>query len=759
MKELFERHRTRLTPQEDQIIWEGVEGTLSRRRSFWQSWRFPVSIAATAGAALMVFVVTQNSSELATVQPRDTKLFQKNNVPATEAPYPAVPPQEQPEISTKAPQSNPREPEIQTYRGEKDGSTRDQVVVSQDKQSDLGSATSTLQAQSTDSYNEAVKRMAATKGEVAQERSASDAAPGAMLDAPPRTPAPAQPAPSSQASREITTMKSSGRALANDRTHVRGLRGEEATGSKKPDWAFVEEGRANVRRDESGERISVGGTDPVNGQAFDAMFFEHYGVNPFIDPEDDKFATFAVDVDNASYTLARSYLQRGALPPKDAVRVEEFLNALRHDYAPPAPENALSASRQWAPSEHGTFAIHLEAAPSPFGPGLTLFRVGLKGKEVLPGERKRANLTFVVDVSGSMNRENRIELVKRSLFYLLDQMEKNDRVALVVYGTSARVLLPSTSLRDRKTIENAIVRLVPEGSTNAAAGLQLGYQMADESFDARAINRIILCSDGVANVGITDADGILGTIDRAARRGIALTTIGFGMGNYNDVLMEKLANKGDGNYYYVDELGEARRVFVENLTGTLQTIAKQTKIQVEFDPDAVRRYRLLGYENRDVADRDFRNNAVDAGEVGAGHEVTALFEVKLDRDVKRGRVATVRIRYEDPETGRVTEEVRALHAEDIPSRIQSADPTFQMDAAVAEFAEILRHSYWAKDGNLGSARSLADKARRAMDSPKDAVEVVELMDRAEQLWQRPSTPRTEDHGVRPQWEPSQDDKQ
>ena len=197
------------------------------------------------------------------------------------------------------------------------------------------------------------------------------------------------------------------------------------------------------------------------------------------------------------------------------------MNAVRHDYAPPAPDIAWRVSREWGPSENGTFAIHLEAAPSPFGQGLTLFRVGLKGKEVLPGERKRANLTFVVDVSGSMNRENRIELVKRSLFYLLDQMEKNDRVALIVYGTNARVLLPSTSLRDRKSIEDAIVRLRPEGSTNAAAGIQLGYQIADESFDARAINRIILCSDGVANVGITDGEGILGTIDRNARGELA----------------------------------------------------------------------------------------------------------------------------------------------------------------------------------------------------------------------------------------------
>jgi len=514
-----------------------------------------------------------------------------------------------------------------------------------------------------------------------------------------------------------------------------------------------------LRKDESGAPNSIGGANPVNGQAFDAMFFQHYGVNPFIDPEDDKFATFAVDVDNASYTLTRSYLERGALPPAEAVRVEEFVNAMRHDYAPPRNPDDLNASRRdWAPSDHGTFAIHLEAAPSPFGPGLVLFRVGLKGKEVAVSERKPANLTFVVDVSGSMERENRLELVKQSLFYLLDQMNNRDRVALVVYGTNARVVLPSTSLRNRQEIEDAIVRLRPEGSTNAEAGLREGYAVANESFDQRANNRIILCTDGVANVGLTDADDILDTIGRSARRGIALTGIGVGMGNYNDVLIEKLADKGDGNYYYVDDLPEAKRVFVENLTGTLQTIAKDTKIQVEFVPDAVRRYRLLGYENRDVADQDFRNNSVDAGEVGAGHEVTALFEMKMDRRVTRGPVATVRIRYKDVETGRVIEEARTLQAEDILGRLQNADPTFKMDAAVAEFAEILRHSYWAKDGNLESARELAQNASRSMDSPKDAKEVVSLMGTAEQLWPRTQPDRWDDT-VRPQWEPGQENEE
>jgi Ca-activated chloride channel family protein len=499
--------------------------------------------------------------------------------------------------------------------------------------------------------------------------------------------------------------------------------------------------------------ISVGGTDPVNGQAFDAMFFKHYGVNPFIDPQDDRFSTFAVDVDNASYAMARSYLERGELPPDEAIRVEEFVNSFDHRY--PAPGGRLVADRRGVPSEHGTFAIYLDAAPSPFGQGLTLLRVGLKGREVDPENRKPAALTFVVDVSGSMAREDRLELVKQALYLLLDQMRPEDTVGLVVYGSDARVILPHTSLRHRARIESAIAALVSEGSTNAEAGLREGYALADRAYREGWINRVILCSDGVANVGETGADGILSVIKREARRGIYLTAAGFGMGNYNDVLMEQLANQADGNYYYVDDLPEARRVFVENLTGTLQTIARQVKIQVEFDADKVRRYRLLGYENRDVADRDFRNDAVDAGEVGAGHEVTALFEMKLEKDARRGAFATVRIRYEDPETGVVTEEERTLRVEDVAARIETADPTFRMDAAVAEFAEILRRSYWAREGDLAPVVSLARSASRSLGHPEDVEEMVRLAETAWRLAPRGPEPEWRD-GPRPMWEPEED---
>ena len=479
--------------------------------------------------------------------------------------------------------------------------------------------------------------------------------------------------------------------------------------------------------------ISVGGTDPVNGEPYDAMFFRDYGVNPFVDPAEDRFATFAVDVDDASYALARSYLQRGNLPPQAAVRVEEFVNAFDHHY--PAPTGDLLVDRESIPTEHGTFAIHLAGGPSPFAADRMLFRVGLKGRTVDPEMRKPAMLTFVVDVSGSMDREDRLGLVKQSLGLLLGQLRSDDWIALVVYGSNARTILTPTPVSDRRRIEQAIASLRPEGATNAEAGLVEAYRLADRHLTEGWINRVILCSDGVANVGNTGPDSILERIKREARRGITLTTVGFGMGNYNDVLMERLANDGDGNYHYVDSIREAEKIFVDDLTANLQIIARETKIQVEFDRDAVRRYRLIGYENRDVADVDFRNDQVDAGEVGAGHEVTALFEVVLTKDARPDdEFAVTRIRYEDPATGRVTEEARAFRVKEVARSWKDAEPTLRLDAATASFAELLRGSYWARNIDLATPRQLADRAYRDLGRPEEVAELLGLIDTADRLW-------------------------
>jgi Ca-activated chloride channel family protein len=468
-----------------------------------------------------------------------------------------------------------------------------------------------------------------------------------------------------------------------------------------------------------------GGEELPNDEEFDAMFFENYGVNPFIDTEDDHLSTFAMDVDTASYTVARRYVNEGHLPPKDAIRVEEFVNYFDQEY--PGPEEG-----------EGSFAIHLEGAPSPFGgERYYLVRVGIQGKRIHDEDRKDAVLTFVIDVSGSMDRENRLGLVKRSLRLLVEELRPADKVGIVVYGSSAWTVLEPTSARYEGQIMAAIDALQPSGSTYAEEGLRQGYEMAYRHFEKGTINRVILCSDGVANVGNTGADSILETIADYAERGITLSTVGFGLGNYNDVLMEKLADQGDGNYAYVDTLDEARRVFVENLTGTLQVIAKDAKIQVDFNPEMVSRYRLLGYENRDVADVDFRNDDVDAGEVGAGHSVTALYEIKFHKDVEgpeaMGRALTVYVRYQDPEGDDVQEVAREFWRDDLRASFEEASPHFQFTAAVAEYAEILRESYWAQDSSLEAVLSLAQRAGATLADDLDVAEFVWLVAQANRL--------------------------
>ncbi len=456
---------------------------------------------------------------------------------------------------------------------------------------------------------------------------------------------------------------------------------------------------------------------PPRDPSFDAMSFRHSGVNPFVVTEADALSTFALDVDNASYTMARAFLERGELPPAAAVRVEECVNFFAQDYRAP---------------DEGDFRISADGAPSPFGEGYHLLRIGLRARGVRAGARRPAVLTFVIDVSGSMRREGRLELVKSALRVLLDELDADDTVGIVTYTTHAEVALRPTPAGRRDMIERVISGLEPQNSTNVNEGLEYGYRMARQSFRPGAVNRIILCSDGVANESITVAEGILDDVRREADAGIHLTAIGVGMGNYNDVLLEKLADRGDGNYYYVDDLGEARRIFRRDLVGTLQTVARDAKVQVEFDPDVVLRWRLLGYENRVVADRDFRNDAVDAGEVGAGHQVTALYEVKLARtpEENAGRRAAgaalgvVRLRYREPESegrqaGLARELTRSITPRDLSRSFHAANPRLRLAAAVAEYAEILRGSYWAADGDMGRVARLA--ADLADELPRDAA--------------------------------------
>ncbi len=454
---------------------------------------------------------------------------------------------------------------------------------------------------------------------------------------------------------------------------------------------------------------------PPNAAAYPDMYFKGSGVNPFLDTEDEHLSTFAMDVDTASYSVTRRYLTEGHLPPSEAVRVEEFVNAFKYDYA--------------APTE-GAFAIHLEGAPSIFADSKRthLLRIGLKGRVISDQDRKDAALTFVVDVSGSMERENRLGLVKRSLRLLVDQLRPTDKVGIVVYGSSGRLLLPHTAVNRRTEILTAIDSLYPDGSTNAEEGLRIGYDLAWRNAEIDHINRVILCSDGVANVGQTGPEEILKEIRTHVKRGITLSTVGFGMGNYNDILMEKLANAGNGNYAYVDTLSEARRIFVEDLTGTLQVIAKDAKIQVDFNPEVVSRFRLLGYENRHLENHQFRDDSVDAGEVGSGHCVTALYEVKLHEGAS-GKIATASIRYADPDSQKVTEVGEDIFSSDLHESFETASAPFRLTAAVAEFAEILRESYWAKDGSLEEVRRVVKGVFPEFDN-EQVVELIYLVGKA-----------------------------
>ncbi|MBN1886905.1 MAG: VWA domain-containing protein [Thermoflexales bacterium] len=497
---------------------------------------------------------------------------------------------------------------------------------------------------------------------------------------------------------------------------------KEADGPAQPDF-FVAPAPG-----ETG--LQTGGEVPPNDQAYDAMFFKNYGVNPFIDTEDDHFSTFAMDVDTASYAVMRRYVNDGNLPPAEAIRVEEFINYFNYDY--PAPESGTSAP--------DAFAIHLEGAPSPFGgEKYYLLRVGLQGRRIPTDQRKDAVLTFVIDVSGSMSREDRLGLVKQALALLVEELRPTDQVGIVVYGSRGRVVLEPTPASNASQIMAAINSLQPEGSTNAEEGLRLAYQMASRAFRSDAINRVILCSDGVANVGKTGPDSILKEIKKHADGDITLSTVGFGMGNFNDILMEQLADDGNGNYAYVDTLDEAHRIFVENLTGMLQVIAKDAKVQVDFNPELVSRYRLIGYENRDVADEDFRNDTVDAGEVGSGHNVTALYEIKFKEDLtglgdlSGLKALTVFVRYQDPETSQVHEINQGLVLSQFASAFETTSPRFQLAASVAEYAEILRESYWAKDSSLENVQGLAQRVKEAMPGDADVAEFAQLVGRAAQI--------------------------
>ncbi|NNG19826.1 DUF3520 domain-containing protein [Naumannella sp. ID2617S] len=427
--------------------------------------------------------------------------------------------------------------------------------------------------------------------------------------------------------------------------------------------------------------------------------------NPRTDTRTDNRSTFALDVDTAAWTRARSQLGNGTRPNPHEVRTEEFVNAFDQGYR--APQDGLG--------------VHLDGAAVPAleSPATRVVRVGVQAAESDPRTRPPAHLTFVVDISGSMAAPGRLDLVKTSLHQLVGALRPDDSVSVVVYSDRTRVVLPPTSAGQREAILGVVDDLRTEGSTNVEAGLSLGYQEALRNQRRGGLNRVVLLSDGVANVGNTGPDPILDTIGRAAQQQVDLVTVGFGMGSYNDRLMEQLADKGNGFHAYVDDEIEARRLFVQRLSSTLVVTARDAKAQVEFDPQQVESYRLLGYENRAVADEDFRNDRVDGGEVGAGHSVTALYEITLRPGGLPVRpLATATVRYLHPDTREPIERRAELMGWQFANSPENAAPHLQLAVASATLAESLRGTGWgARRTPAEVANDCERAAARVGDQP------------------------------------------
>ena len=449
---------------------------------------------------------------------------------------------------------------------------------------------------------------------------------------------------------------------------------------------------------------------------FNTEAYDRIEDNPFLEVSQNPLSTFSIDVDTASYANVRRFLQRGTLPPKDAVRIEEMLNYFSYDYPVPSGEGPFSAS--------------VEVAQAPWALEHRLVRIGLKGKEVAMEDRPSSNLVFLLDVSGSMRPSNKLPLLKKAMRLLVDRLGEKDRVAIVVYAGASGLVLPSTSADQKERILAALENLEAGGSTNGGSGIRLAYQSAVSHFISGGINRVILATDGDFNVGTTNQGDLTRLIEDNARSGVFLTVLGFGMGNYKDSTLEKLADMGNGNYAYIDNINEARKVLVDEINSTLITIAKDVKIQIEFNPLQVSAYRLIGYENRLLRQEDFNDDTKDAGEIGAGHTVTVFYEIVpagrglsipgvdplkyqtpmgTTEVAQSGELLTLKLRYKQPDgqTSRLLE----FPVRDADQAYSQASQDFKFAAAVASFGMILRESPYKGNGTLAAVLELAEEGK------------------------------------------------
>ena len=420
-------------------------------------------------------------------------------------------------------------------------------------------------------------------------------------------------------------------------------------------------------------------------------------------------STFSIDVDTGSYSNIRRMLNQGQLPPSDAVRVEELINYFPYDYALPTGKRP--------------FAVHTEMAPAPWNNQRVLLSIGIKGQDVAKQNLPPANLVFLVDVSGSMNSPDKLPLLQSSLKLLVNQMRAQDRIALVTYASGTQVVLPSTSGSEKATINAAIDALRAGGSTAGASGLQLAYSAAQQGFIKNGINRILLATDGDFNVGVSDTAQLKSMVEEKRKSGISLSTLGFGTGNYNEAMMEQIADVGDGAYSYIDNLMEGHKVLVNEMTSTLATIARDVKVQIEFNPAVVKEYRQIGYENRQLNREDFNNDKVDAGDIGAGHTVTALYELTLvgspgsidplrykkaaiANDALDGELGFLRLRYK-PVAENASQLIEVPLQRNAIKPIAAAGNEFRFATAVAGYGQLLRGGKYTGNWSYADARQLA----------------------------------------------------
>ena len=477
-----------------------------------------------------------------------------------------------------------------------------------------------------------------------------------------------------------------------------------------------------------------------NKEEFNTEGYDYINENRFLKVADNPLSTFSIDVDAASYSNVRRFLNQGKLPPAGAVRIEEMINYFHYDY--PAPEDELP------------FSVNTEIADCPWNNDNKLVLVGLQGKKIPMEKLPASNIVFLIDVSGSMNDPHKLPLVQASMKMLVDQLRRQDRVAMVVYAGAAGLVLPSTGGNEKTKIKDAIDKLQAGGSTAGGAGIRLAYKIAKENFAREGNNRVILCTDGDFNIGVSSDDDMERLIEKERESGVYLTVLGYGMGNYKDSKMQKLADKGNGNHAYIDGISEAKKVLVNEFGGTLFTIAKDVKLQIEFNPAKVQGYRLIGYENRMLNKEDFNNDRKDAGDMGSGHSVTALYEVipsgvnsdfldSVDplkyqsgksttgaRSSQHNEIMNIKLRYKNPDAGVSRLIEHPVYDERLV--IAKTSDNFRFAAAVAQFGMLLRNSAFKSNASYKSVLQLAKNAKGS-DEEGYRSEFIRLVSSASSL--------------------------